>query len=234
MGKSKHWERIGSLRRTKECAAQTREAILDAAERVFFRQGVATTTLSQIACEASLTRGAIYWHFSGKLELVKAMQERACLPQEQFFQPDLFKTAEDPLDQLHRATADFLDFIPTDRRGKCVYTILFLRCEYVGEMQEALKRWREEDARFKQLVEDVFERAAEEGRLARYWIPSVAANVYVSALTGLVQEWLRSDESFDLPGDGRALLGSLFQGFANPCRLAQQAGNRNESAARSA
>ena len=62
------------LRRTKQDAMQTREAILDAAETLFYEQGVAGTTLSHIAASAGLTRGAIYWHFSNKLELFRAMQ----------------------------------------------------------------------------------------------------------------------------------------------------------------
>ena len=50
-------------RKTKEDALITRDLILDAAERVFLRRGVARTALQEIAEEANLTRGAIYWHF---------------------------------------------------------------------------------------------------------------------------------------------------------------------------
>src|ERR1700712_1304134 len=54
------------VRRTKEEAAETRNSILDAAERVFFEKGVSRTTLADIALEAGVTRGAIYWHFANK------------------------------------------------------------------------------------------------------------------------------------------------------------------------
>ena len=51
------------VRRTKEAAAITREQLLDAAERVFRERGVAGSSLAQIAAEAGVTRGAVYWHF---------------------------------------------------------------------------------------------------------------------------------------------------------------------------
>ena len=70
------------MRRTKAEAQETREALLDAAERVFFENGVATTSLTEIAQAASLTRGAIYWHFVDKAALFEAVQERGRLPQE--------------------------------------------------------------------------------------------------------------------------------------------------------
>lgn len=57
-------------RRTKEDAEKTREALLDAAERVFLRRGVSTSTLNEIAKEAGLTRGALYWHFEDRKSVV--------------------------------------------------------------------------------------------------------------------------------------------------------------------
>ncbi len=70
-------------RRTKEQAEQTREAILDAAEQVFFQRGVSRASLEEIGRVAGVTRGAVYWHFKDKLDLFLAIEERVRLPQEQ-------------------------------------------------------------------------------------------------------------------------------------------------------
>lgn len=51
------------VRRTKEEAQETRQQILEAAEKAFHARGVARTTLADIAKLAGVTRGAIYWHF---------------------------------------------------------------------------------------------------------------------------------------------------------------------------
>ncbi|MGL4893183.1 MAG: TetR family transcriptional regulator, partial [Aeromonas veronii] len=50
-------------RRTKEEAQQTRCHIMSTALDLFCSQGLAKTSLTDIARAADLTRGAIYWHF---------------------------------------------------------------------------------------------------------------------------------------------------------------------------
>ena len=73
-------------RRTKEEAEETRQSILDAAERLFHDQGVSRTSLADIASAAGVTRGAIYWHFENKVDLFQAMLERLHLPLEELAQ----------------------------------------------------------------------------------------------------------------------------------------------------
>src|SRR5262245_36097958 len=55
-------------RKTADEAARTREAILDAALAVFAERGYASSQLEEIAGRASVTRGAVYHHFSDKAE----------------------------------------------------------------------------------------------------------------------------------------------------------------------
>lgn len=63
-------------RKTKEDAQKTRDQILDAAEHVFYRKGFTLTTMADIAEAAQLSRGAVYGHYKGKLEVATAMAER--------------------------------------------------------------------------------------------------------------------------------------------------------------
>lgn len=63
-------------RKTKEDAQKTRDQILDAAEHVFYRNGFTITTMAEIAEAAKLSRGAVYGHYKGKLEVATAMAER--------------------------------------------------------------------------------------------------------------------------------------------------------------
>lgn len=60
-------------RKTKEEAERTYYLLLDAAMDEFIERGVAQTTLLQIATRAGLTRGAVYWHFKNKDELIMAL-----------------------------------------------------------------------------------------------------------------------------------------------------------------
>ncbi|HAJ88702.1 MAG TPA: TetR family transcriptional regulator, partial [Pseudomonas sp.] len=71
------------MRRTKEEAEKTRIAILASAERLFLDKGVAHTSLDQIARDAGVTRGAVYWHFQNKAHLFHEMLNQIRLPPEQ-------------------------------------------------------------------------------------------------------------------------------------------------------
>jgi len=65
-------------RRTKAARAEgrhAREELLSAALRVFARRGYREAGVEEIATEAGYSKGAIYWHFSGKAELLDALLE---------------------------------------------------------------------------------------------------------------------------------------------------------------
>ena len=64
-------------RKTKEDSEKTLQALLDSAAELFRKQGVANTTLNDIARSAGLSRGAVYWRFENKDQLIKALWERS-------------------------------------------------------------------------------------------------------------------------------------------------------------
>ena len=63
------------MRRTKEDAAKTRAAIVDAALACFDRHGIAGSTLDHIAEAAKCTKGAIYHYFDTKESLLLGVIE---------------------------------------------------------------------------------------------------------------------------------------------------------------
>ncbi|MGH2952637.1 MAG: TetR/AcrR family transcriptional regulator [Solirubrobacterales bacterium] len=65
-------------RRTRAARAQGREArdeLLAAALRVFARRGYRQAGVDEIAAAAGYSKGALYWHFSGKEDLLLALLE---------------------------------------------------------------------------------------------------------------------------------------------------------------
>ncbi|WP_339675822.1 TetR family transcriptional regulator [uncultured Zhongshania sp.] len=68
------------MRRSKADAEVTRARILDAAGKLFAIQGITRTRLTDIAGEAGVTRGAIYWHFKDKEDLIEAMMDSVGAP----------------------------------------------------------------------------------------------------------------------------------------------------------
>lgn len=57
----------------REQPSESRERILAAAVSVFARKGFQRASLDEIAAEAGLTKGAIYWHFRSKNDLFTSL-----------------------------------------------------------------------------------------------------------------------------------------------------------------
>jgi len=57
-------------KKTKEDAEQTRLAILDSALQAFYEKGCSRTTFDEIAKRINLTKGAVYWHFRNKADVI--------------------------------------------------------------------------------------------------------------------------------------------------------------------
>lgn len=64
-------------RRTKEEAEQTRIEILRSALDIFCEKGYSRTTFDEIAKRINLTKGAVYWHFRNKPDLIAALIREA-------------------------------------------------------------------------------------------------------------------------------------------------------------
>lgn len=67
---------IGGLSMMYEKSHSTIAQILDAAQRLFVTNSYDDITMAAIACEAEVTKGAIYHHFKGKEELFLKMMLR--------------------------------------------------------------------------------------------------------------------------------------------------------------
>lgn len=72
----------------------TQAALLDAAEKVFFRDGFELAQIDVIAAEAGRTRGAVYAHYASKAELFLSVLRRRIQKTDAFGQEFLAREAE--------------------------------------------------------------------------------------------------------------------------------------------
>jgi AcrR family transcriptional regulator len=96
-------------RRTRAARNQGREArdeLLAAALRVFARRGYRHAGVDEIAAAAGYSKGALYWHFSGKEELLMALlEERVDAPMRELVA--LLESAPPERDMSEEATQEF-------------------------------------------------------------------------------------------------------------------------------
>lgn len=101
-------------RRTREQSLETREAILDAAERIIARYGIGKTTMSRVADASGASRGAIYWHFQDKDALYEALVERIMAPLDTASRTGTHHEVANPVGDLRAFLYDILRRIARD------------------------------------------------------------------------------------------------------------------------
>ena len=155
------------VRRTRDEAAETRNQILDAAERVFSERGVSHTSLDDIAKAAGVTRGAIYWHFKNKSELFTAMVDRVSLPIEDMVARSADDSVSDPLGRLRDAAVNALTRTATDPQCQRVFDIVTHKCEYLEDMAGVKTRVNDIKCNCVNRAEKAIRLAIKQGQLPR-------------------------------------------------------------------
>ena len=200
-------------RHTKEDAEATRNALLDAAERVFYDKGVSRASLDDIAREAGATRGAIYWHFKDKVDLFAAMLERVTLPLEQSPAEGGAGVLVDPVLQLRAMLHDVLHAVVHDERARRVFEIAMYKVEYAQELLAVRDRHVGVCDGFRRKLEVVLLAAARARGLALS-VPCDVATLGLWALfDGLLQGWILRQGDFDLLAVGRVTIDVYLRGL---------------------
>ncbi|MGO2240126.1 MAG: TetR family transcriptional regulator [Halomonas sp.] len=192
-------------RKTKAEAAATREALLEAAEEVFFAKGVARTSLEQIARHAGLTRGAVYWHFKNKGDLFMALIEQVRMPFQSLMDEVSKADAElSPLEAIRLACHAGLARLeqPSYQR---VLSILLHRCEFFSDINPLEMQEEIGNECFEEMLE-VFSLAQQQKLLRDDLTPEVAARLMQSMLGGLFHDWLRNPDAFSIRERGGELI----------------------------
>lgn len=197
------------VRKTKEEAQETYTALLDAAEQVFREKGVTNTTLTDVAVAAGMTRGAIYWHFKDKIDLFKAMCDRAFLPVEAIMNEIAAGPGSNPLESLRQMSIHMLNLAATDTRQRAVFDILFHRCEKNSVLELYIQDREKRDECQDQIVQ-IFQEAVNKGQLPPDTDTWLAMHAHRSYLMGLISQWLEAPEDYDLALHAETMI-DIFQ-----------------------
>jgi len=182
------------MRRTREEAELTQRRVVEAALKLFSRNGYSQTTLAMIAAEAGYSRGPIYWHFRNKDDLYEAVIGYSQIPLQK-----LVEQARSEVDP-RRAVDGFVDewfrLLLEDSWYRQSFEILLNKTEFTESMVRTVRRERQLTraivatlgARIKELQPDGAEDAEALGLLC------------YTFLMGITQSWLFSPKLFSLAG----------------------------------
>ena len=193
-------------RRTKEEALETRNLILDTAERIFFENGVSHTSLADIAQAASLTRGAIYWHFKNKCDLFTAMVDRELLPLDELLEGPFDARENNPLQRLRDILVDCLRDVMRNPRRRTIIEILLFKWEHTPDMQPIIDRKRINVRLSIERMGRGLENAVTKGQLPVGLDTQRAARILHGLIVGVMQDHLLLPGSFDMEKEASRLI----------------------------
>lgn len=167
---------------------KTRENLLQAALLVFDRQGVARASLQEIATQAGLTRGALYWHFKNKEDIFAALcvQQLQKLAQKVAFPQQQYASWEEAYSGFYR----FFSVLEADEEIQQFLRIIHLKCEHTEHNRailNVLQTYRQmRDERLQQLIEY----GKEAGKVSADLPVHFGVGILRTVLVGLEVSWL--------------------------------------------
>ena len=194
-------------RKTKEEALKTRETIIDAAVRVFSVQGISRTTLAEIAHEAGVTRGAIYWHFKNKEDLLEVLWEDILSPFDAVRRAVENGQETDPLGVMHKAHLDLFRGLQQNPRRLQMLKILLNNSDSVDD--PSFQMQKSHFCEGQELITKIFMSAIRQGQLPEtfdVYMGSIATIVFIN---GLIRKWIMFPDKLGMEKEIPALLDGL-------------------------
>lgn len=205
---------ISMARKTKEDAQATRDLLLDTAEHLFSERGVSACSLNEIAQAADLTRGAVYWHFENKADLLKALWERVALPIQQAFEQVDQQQADDPLSRIRHKACWMASHIEHDSHINAMMKILLLRCEFTDETESARAHFREVREECLSNMAEEFRLAVKAGQLPDKLDAETSALGLFGLADGLCFHWLIDPARFAIEASTRNAVAAYLNGLS--------------------
>jgi TetR/AcrR family acrAB operon transcriptional repressor len=198
------------MRRTKEEAALTRDAIIESALECFDAQGIAQATLDGIAEGAGVTKGAVYHHFSGKGEILHEIRESVSLPLLDTADTTLLaeRGRRPALERIEAFMVGVIDSVEGCTRTRRALGVMQFKCEYVGDLHDELASMLRKHRHLLEAFEGAYRQARAEGTLRAGLAPELAALETALFLNGLVRVWLLDGKKGGMRSKARALIRS--------------------------
>jgi len=199
------------MRRTKEEAAVTRETLLKTALSVFSANGYSATTLEDIASEAGLTRGAIYWHFGSKAELYNTLLQqfsaRGAIIAEQ-----AIAEGGSVLEVLRRVFVRQMVLVEEDEEVRAVVELALFKMELSPELESGRQQQIRSGKQLIAQIADAVQQGIERGELRADLDAADIARAFLAFQNGAIQLWLVAPEAFSLKASAEAFAGIFIAG----------------------
>ncbi|HEY7349454.1 MAG TPA: TetR family transcriptional regulator [Ktedonobacterales bacterium] len=192
-------------RKTKEEAAATRQALLDAALIVFSQKGYAAARLEEIAENAGVSRGAIYWHFGSKAELYSILVDET-MGRIQGVVDRAVSGGGSWLDIQRRVMIYIITLLEEDETYRAVQELTILKTGLAPELGEGMRKKQEAMRQLEEEIAGYYREGIALGEVRANLDPVIAARAMLAYLNGVSLNWLLDQQAFSLRESAPALV----------------------------
>jgi TetR/AcrR family acrAB operon transcriptional repressor len=179
---------------------------------VFSRKGYAATTLEDIAQEASVTRGAIYWHFGSKAELYNILIREYSSRGSAILQKAMAEGGSF-LDILRRAFIMQLQVVEEDKEMRAMMELTLFKTGLVSELEEGRQQQIKSGLDLIENMAGIMQQGVAQGVLRSDIEPKEMARAYLAFQNGLIQLWLMTPSEFSLKASAESYADILIAGL---------------------
>ena len=195
-------------------ANDTRDRIIASAARVFGQKGFLRASLDEVAADAGMTKGAIYWHFKSKNDLFFALLDARFRRDTSPLAGDMAALIRDGRDDPRAGLAALFKASLRRSMDDPEWARLYLECLSLGRDADV----RERLSAFYGQVWDMSARLTEElqrnGMAPADVDPHTAAVFWGALFDGLVLAWLVKGDALDMDRITEDIFRMLWRGIA--------------------
>ncbi len=183
--------------------------ILEAAVKVFARQGFYQSTVAQIAKEAGVADGTIYLYFKNKDDILVQFFSYRTRQVFDRFRAEV-KKANNSLDKLRNLIRRHLTEFQRDRDMAVVYQVETHQNSRLAESQI-----REMSVMYQDLVSEIVELGQQEGNIRKDLYVGLVKRFILGAVDEVINTWLHSEKEYDLVSMADPLVDLFVRGIGN-------------------
>ena len=192
------------MRKTKEEAEKTRDKILKSALSVFLKNGYSKTSLSDIAKNAGYTRGAAYWHFKDKNEILEKLISKF---HRRFTsnRNDILESSLDPINKIREMININLPLLYNNKEFRDFIELTWFKTEidqYEGLLQGKIAITKA----FNDTITSLFIEASNDGALKNEVNPEIAALTVTSIINGIYRGYFVIPDKLQSEKIGRTII----------------------------
>ena len=203
---------------TRPARSEGRRYLMDIAIDCFARFGYQGASIDRIAKAAGLTKGAIYYHFTDKEELLFEAVKNRVTQFERRVTSDL-GTIREPVKALQRVTEVCLEHATRSNHRRLIVTLMV---EALDTNARLSAQFRKMMHRFRAFLRGIIEVGQDQGVFRADVSATTAAGVYAGAVMGAEIEYYQDPKRIDLGEHLRTFLDSYLTWLAAPARPARR------------